>query len=267
MPDNTLASTATTIGDLVGPPAEAMNTSEKLKNLVSANPTIAAMLLAGGGAGLLGGYLTHLQPEDKTEDKKDRRKRIIRNALLTGLGSASAVGLGSEAYKRFATAAPAGEQSSVAKITEKAVGKPADPGLGRAIGSAALGLAGAAKGGVKDLAELKARLIGAGGQGKSKLSDTQAAALASMQSKDEINEFVKKIKNRALKNNLTQVMGVGEAGPVGRAISQIPYLRKPLGALLGKNRAGLLGRLGLLGGYFLPEMAQEGKEQLLGETE
>ena len=52
------------------------------------------MLLAGGGAGLAGGYLTSQQPEDEAESNSSRRMRIIRNALLSAGAGAGAVGLG-----------------------------------------------------------------------------------------------------------------------------------------------------------------------------
>ncbi len=105
---------------------------------LKANPTIAAMLLAGGGAGLAGGYLTSQQPEDEAESNSSRRMRIIRNALLSAGAGAGAVGLGAIGYKRLSEAVPAGTMSPA----EEKLKNP----LVRAVGSGVNGLLFAPKG-------------------------------------------------------------------------------------------------------------------------
>lgn len=87
--------------------------SSKAMDYLNANPTLAAMLLAGGGAGLLGGYLTSQQPEEEGESKSSRRMRILRNALLSAGAGAGAVGLGALGYNRLSEAIPKGTMSPV----------------------------------------------------------------------------------------------------------------------------------------------------------
>jgi hypothetical protein len=96
------------------------------------------MLLAGGGSGLLGGYLTSQQPEEEGEDKASRRMRILRNALLAAGAGAGAVGLGSMGYDRFSEAIPAGSLSPVEEKLQ-------NPWV-RGAGAGGMGILGANKG-------------------------------------------------------------------------------------------------------------------------
>ena len=93
---------------------------------LKANPTLAAMLAAGGGAGLLGGYLTAREPEDEQESKTSRRLRILRNALLAAGAGAGTVGLGSYGLDKLMTAVPEGAPNPVQEKLES----PAFRGLG-----------------------------------------------------------------------------------------------------------------------------------------
>lgn len=104
-----------------------------VQEFASANPTLAAMLLAGGGAGLVGGALTAKQPEVEGEAKSDRRKRILRNALLSAAGGAGAVGLGASALNRFATAVPSGSKGPIEQVAESALGRSAVSGAASTI--------------------------------------------------------------------------------------------------------------------------------------
>lgn len=84
------------------------NKFKEVGDYLKANPSIATMLLAGGGAGLAGGMLTGNSPERAGESSKDRRLRILRNALLTAGAGAGAAGLGMYGYDKFKNAIPEG---------------------------------------------------------------------------------------------------------------------------------------------------------------
>jgi hypothetical protein len=69
------------------------------------NPRVVKSLLAGlGGAAVTGGLTSMSKREEETPS--ERRKRILKNALLGGVAGAGAYGLGDYAYGQFATADP-----------------------------------------------------------------------------------------------------------------------------------------------------------------
>lgn len=69
------------------------------------NPRAVNSLLAGlGGAAVTGGLTAMSKREDETP--AERRKRILKNALLGSVAGAGAYGLGDYAYGQFATADP-----------------------------------------------------------------------------------------------------------------------------------------------------------------
>lgn len=69
------------------------------------NPRAVNSLLAGlGSAAVTGGLTAMSKREDETP--AERRKRILRNALLGSVAGAGAYGLGDYAYGQFATADP-----------------------------------------------------------------------------------------------------------------------------------------------------------------
>lgn len=69
------------------------------------NPRVVNSLLAGlGGAAVTGGLTAMSKRDDETP--AERRKRILRNALLGSVAGAGAYGLGDYAYGQFATADP-----------------------------------------------------------------------------------------------------------------------------------------------------------------
>jgi hypothetical protein len=75
--------------------------SEKLNDVgayLKDNPSVLASLLAGGGAGVLGGALTAMEKPQEGEDPSERRKRILRNALISAGGGAAAGGLATKGY-------------------------------------------------------------------------------------------------------------------------------------------------------------------------
>jgi hypothetical protein len=188
---------------------------------LQANPTVAAMLLAGGGAGLLGGYLTSQQDEDENESKMSRRGRILRNALLAGTAGAGAVGLGAAGYKRLAEATPAG---SLNPVQEKLT-SPIARGAG-AVGAGALAFRSGGKMDMNALADQARSFLSAKDQLKAKgMSNDALISLAK-----------------------TKGFSGGETGFLNPKNSRI------LKILLGSSRAGQLARLGGAAGLFLPEL-------------
>ena len=119
------------------------NKGQEAIQYLQSNPRIAAMLLAGGGAGLAGGMLTASSPNRTTESKGSRRLRILRNALLAGGAGAGVVGLASAGSKRMLEAVPA--------QTEDPVSEMLTGGVARGIAGTAGGLAGAGLGGRRDM--------------------------------------------------------------------------------------------------------------------
>ena len=77
-----------------------------LQELLS-NPRVASMLLAGAGGGLVGGAMSARSPRRRGESRGARRRRILRDALLTAGAGAGAVGLGQFGYDQLNTVLPA----------------------------------------------------------------------------------------------------------------------------------------------------------------
>jgi hypothetical protein len=90
--------------------------SEKLNDVgayLKDNPSVLASLLAGGGAGVLGGALTAMEKPQEGEDPSERRKRILRNALISAGGGAAAGGLGVKGYSLLSEAVPGGPPPTI----------------------------------------------------------------------------------------------------------------------------------------------------------
>lgn len=203
---------------------------------LQANPTIAAMLLAGGGAGLLSGYLTSQQPEEESESKMQRRGRILRNALLAAAAGAGTVGLGAAGYKRLAEATPAG---SVNPVQEKLTSP-----VARALGGIGLGGIGLAKGmGLDDMVTTS--------EARSFLNPADQKAYKGA-TPDEVITFAK-----------TKGFSPKPSGFVNPAISGSPLLNKALKLLVGTSRAGQLARVGGAAGLLLPEAIGGAKDLIL----
>jgi hypothetical protein len=205
---------------------------------LKANPTLAAMLAAGGGAGLLGGYLTAREPEDEQESKTSRRLRILRNALLAAGAGAGTVGLGSYGLDKLMTAVPEGAPNPVQEKLES----PAFRGLGGISGGILGGMAGH-KLDLKDLSE----------QAVKNLSKTEASALLNSDP-ERLIAYAQKNKNfKGLPSDFLNVNSVKSNN-----------LRKALQIILGGSRAGQLARLGVVGGLAVPEIAGGAKDLFLG---
>lgn len=207
---------------------------------LKANPRIAAMLLAGGGAGLAAGGLTAREPERRNETGGSRRMRILRNALLAGGAGAGVVGLGAEGWDRLKHAQPVDAKNPV---QEKVTG----PGFRGAMGLA-LGTAGYLSGNKKDTADFasQARRDPAAAGVKFKPGMTSAETLDAA-SRVGVNP-----------NKATDVVtrGIGKIKP--------GLLQKAVGALAGTTRGGRFGRIGLGAGLFAPEVLAGAKDLTLG---
>jgi hypothetical protein len=210
--------------------------SSKVGDYLQANPTIAAMLLAGGGSGLLSGYLTS-QQEEEGESKGSRRGRILRNALLAAAAGAGTVGLGAEGFKRLAEATPA---DSVNPVQEKLT-SPVARGLG-GVGAGAL-------------AFMK-------GRGLDKLVTTHEARshLSSADQKAYKGASPDEVIAAAAKK---QHFSPNPSGFVNPSIRRSPILDKALKALVGTSRAGQLARGGAAAGLLLPELIGSVKDLVL----
>jgi len=204
---------------------------------LQANPTLAAMLLAGGGAGLLSGYLTSRQPEDETESKSQRRGRILRNALLAAAAGAGTVGLGAAGYNRLAEATPAG---SVNPVQEKLT-SPFARGAG-ALGAGAFAYTKGRGLDYGDIAE-KARNF---------LNPTDQISAKGMRPE----EIIALAESKGFS---PRASGFFNPAISGRSQS----INKVLGALLGTSRAGQLARGGAAAGLLLPELVGGAKDLFL----
>jgi hypothetical protein len=237
---------------------------------LQANPTLATILLAGGGSGLLGGYLTSQQPEEEGESKTSRRGRILRNALLAGAAGAGTVGLGAAGLKRLSEATPAGSENPV---QEKLTSLPAR-GLG-GIGGAALGFSVGAK---KDLAAEAAQAFDALSKEDklraAKLSPEQVRSTAGKNFKfkpDKITDYVDNLRMNVqspeFQKNLAKVFGKNRAASILMDLNtnpkRIDQVQSILNKLLGTSRAGRYARIGGLGGILLPEIIGGAKDLAL----
>lgn len=204
-------------------------------DFLQANPTIAAMLLAGGGAGLLGGYLTARQPEEEGESKASRRLRILRNALLAGGAGAGVVGLGQQGFERLSEATPAGSKNPV----QEKLTSPAVRGLG-GIGGALIGMQ---RGSALDI-------VDEASQARGFLNPATQLRAKGMPAEDVI----------------TLAEGLGFS-PKSRGFVNVntrsPAFNNVMKALLGSSRAGQLARLGGAAGLMLPEVVGGAQDLLL----
>lgn len=85
--------------------------SEKLNQVgayLKDNPSVLASLLAGTGSGVLGGALTAMEKPQEGEDPSARRKRILRNALVSAGGGAAVGGLGTKGLSLLGKVIPEG---------------------------------------------------------------------------------------------------------------------------------------------------------------
>jgi len=192
--------------------------------------------LAGGGAGLLSGYLTSRQPEDETESKSQRRGRILRNALLAAAAGAGTVGLGAAGYNRLAEATPAG---SVNPVQEKLT-SPFARGAG-ALGAGAFAYTKGRGLDYGDIAE-KARNF---------LNPTDQISAKGMRPE----EIIALAESKGFAPSTSGFFNPG--------ISRSSKLNSLLGKLIGTTRAGQLARGGAAAGLLLPELVGGAKDLLL----
>ena len=232
---------------------------------LQANPTLAAMLLAGGGAGLLGGYLTSRQPEEEGESKMQRRGRILRNALLAGGAGAGAIGLGAAGLKHFSEAVPSG---SINPVQEKLT-SPEARLLGGA-GGAAIGLSRGTKADTSDVVDQARRFLVKNKVNVKGMSPDDILAYAEKgnfkPTPDKLTGAVanlsKNINDPKLIDNLAKIFGKERATAIAMQMNTyrpqintaMPKIQKALNTILWTSRAGRYARLGGLGGLFLPEI-------------
>lgn len=211
----------------------------KAKDYLGANPTLAAMLLAGGGSGLLGGYLTSRQPEEEGESKASRRMRILRNALIAAGAGAGAVGLGAAGLNRLSEAVPVGTQNPIEeKLTSPLV---------RGLGGVGAGLLGMAKGENLDLEDFRLQALKTLTPAEAKaLVGADPAALVAYAQKHK--GFVPRATN-ALSNAMSNIKS--------------NKTRNIIEKLLGTTRAGQFGRGAAAAGFFLPEILGQAKDLML----
>lgn len=252
---------------------------------LKANPTIAAMLAAGGGAGLLGGYLTSREPEDEDESKTSRRLRILRNALLSAGAGAGAVGLGAYGLDRLTNAIPAGAPNPVQEKFQSP--------FFRGVGSLAGGILGARAGSGMDMADLRSQALASFNKNNvpkdlARLSTADLITQAKTHNnfnptpsgfinvpnidRTLLNDDLKSFIESKLKGNVGQKLNklVGEkridklVGSTSKNIAGgTDNLLKALRFIAG-HRAGQLGLLGAAGGLAIPEIAGEVKDLAVG---
>ena len=209
-----------------------------IQKYLESNPRLAAMLLAGGGAGLAGGALTAMTPEREDESKGSRRMRILRNALLAGGAGAGTVGLASSGYNKLNTALPA---SSV-HPAEELLTSPTVRALGGAGGAAAGYLAGQG-------ADAEATFL----QSLHKVKGPNGGKL----SKADI-DFLSKDPTNLMREAKAQGIDLKYRTPLEKGINRATAnakVRSNLMKILGSSRAGQYARLAGLAGIFAPELA------------
>lgn len=274
-----LKSFSSQAGESIGKGLDTLkDTASQAGDYLQANPTLAAMLLAGGGSGLLGGYLTSQQPEEEGESKMQRRGRILRNALLAGGAGAGAVGLGASGLKTLSEAAPAG---SMNPIKEKLTSFPA-----RVAGGLGLGAFGYSRGNKADTSDLisQARQFLVNKKFPVKgLSPDDILAYAKRENftpeADSVTKFVSNLKGNVndpkVLDMLSKIMGKNRAAALAMQVNSnkpqmnkaIKRTQKVLNAILGTSRAGRYARLGGLGGVFLPEIIGGAKDLALSSVD
>ena len=253
----------------------AKNKIGDIKDALSDNPTLAAMLMAGGGAGLAGGLLTHKEKEEQDETPAQRRMRILRNALIAGTAGAGAVGLGVEGYKRFQTAIPEGSPNPV---TEKLTSMPVR-GAGALAGMLA-GMRRGAKGDYQDVAvHAHKTLERDGGYKPSVLAkmtpDNKITASNALQGPPSVplsfSSPVDKLVNKSepwLQDKANNFYGRGLLHrPADAVWHAAPKIKSLLRTILGHGRQAQLARVGLGVGAFAPEMISGAKNLMFSGDE
>lgn len=230
----------------------------KAKDYLGANPTVAAMLLAGGGAGLLGGYLTSRQREEEGESKASRRMRILRNALLAAGAGAGAVGLGAQGFKTLAEAVPVGSKNPV----EEKLTSPFMRALG-AGGAGAYAFNRADKAQLANKAEAAFRALPPKLQTalSGKASPEQIIAVA----ESAPHNFKYTAPTSALGSQIDKLQDLQriQGALPGRAAQHAPKIQKLLQVLLGTSGPGRIARLAGAGGLMFPELLGGAKDLLL----
>lgn len=207
---------------------------------LKSNPRVAAMLLAGGGAGILGGALTAREPERETEGKGSRRLRILRNALLAGGAGAGIVGLGSQGYKNLAEAVPAGTKDPFAeKLTSLPI---------RTLAGTAGGVAGAGIGGKADVKDFTDQI-----HSNPNLSfKPKGMTTAELFGAAKRTGIMPTMANNAVTRGAAKMKGV-------------PILKSIIQSLAGSPRALRYGIAGTALGALAPEALMSAKNYVLGE--
>lgn len=256
---------------------------------LKANPAIAAMLAAGSGAGLLGGYLTAQEPEDENESKTSRRLRILRNALLSAGAGAGVVGLGNYGLNRLSNAIPEGMPHPIQERFESPPYR-----ISGGIAGGLLGLRAGKQMDLKDealqaiskfdeknlpenalgldsdpekiIARAK-RLVNFKGKptGFINIPEVDKATL-----KYDLDQLFKNKLNTNLGNKLNNLVGADKINRVSDVASRgiassSEALSKALRLIIGRTRAGQLARLGAAGGLAIPEIAGEVKDLVVGD--
>ena len=278
-----LKSFSSQAGESLGKGLDALkDKASQAGDYLQANPTLAAMLLAGGGSGLLGGYLTSQQPEEEGESKMQRRGRILRNALLAGGAGAGAVGLGAAGLKRLSEAAPLGSENPV---QEKLTSLQARA-LGGA-GGAALGFSRGSKADTSDIIDQARRFLikkKVNIRGRSPQEILDFAEIRNFKpSPDKLTGAIgsaagklnKTLNDPKLLDNLAKIIGKNRAAAIAMQLNNkrpeinaaMPKIQKALNTILGTSRAGRYARLGGLGGLFLPEIIGGAKDLALASVD
>lgn len=87
-----------------------MNDKETILNLLQ-NPNISAPLLAAAGSGLVGGAVSSSSGRRRGESRAERRRRTIRDALLSaGAGGLATAGI-RHGFNELSTALPEGQKN------------------------------------------------------------------------------------------------------------------------------------------------------------
>ena len=82
------------------------STASTIQKFFQDNPTLLPSLITGTGGGLVGGLISASKPLQAGEDRSARRRRILKNALISALSTGGATGLGLKAYETLSTAMP-----------------------------------------------------------------------------------------------------------------------------------------------------------------
>jgi len=274
-----LKSFSSQAGESLGKGLDALkDKASQAGDYLQANPTLAAMLLAGGGSGLLGGYLTSQQPEEEGESKMQRRGRILRNALLAGGAGAGAVGLGAAGLKRLSEAAPLGSENPV----QEKLTSPMARVLGGA-GGAALGFSRGSKADTSDIIDQARRFLikkkvdirGRSPKEILDLAENKKFKPSPDKLTGAVSKLDKSIHDPKLIQNLEKILGKNRAAAIAMQLNNkrpeinaaMPKIQKALNTILGTSRAGRYARLGGLGGLFLPEIIGGAKDLALSSAD